>query len=249
MMLRNPGLRYIAAATAVIILAGLSVFMVGSYALSEDAATEAQASPDTTPAVVESDPHPEVAAMITAVAQEQTREPFAGEANGATFLQPGEPIPQSEECPNDRLVALSGDEARARLARSDASFEVTERPAGLTPDRVSVALCNDEVVSVQKVFIDNDNLEVYVIWKRFPAVYPALASEDRLEAREIAGRQAVLVKPIQEGLLNTIIVMQGEDGESHWLINGRLSVEDAIKVAEGLEVINFTYQERNFWPR
>src|SRR5690606_38322789 len=171
---------------------------------------------------------------MTAVAEEQTKEPFSGQFNGITFLQQGEPIPQSEECPNDRLVALSGDEAEARLAQSEAMFEVTERPAGLTPNGEMIALCNDEVVTVEKTFIGEDGQEIFVIWKRFPAVYPALAPEDRLEAREIGGRPAVLVKPIHEGL-HTIIVMQDEGGESHWLINGRISVEDATKVAEGLK--------------
>lgn len=90
------GARY-GVALVVVLLAGLGAFFLGRYALSEDATTEAQVDPEGTPVIIEGEPHPEVAAMSTAVTEEQSKEPLVGEFNGATFLQAGEPIPPPEE--------------------------------------------------------------------------------------------------------------------------------------------------------
>lgn len=125
MKLKDPRFRYVAAAT-VLILAGLSAFIVGRYAFSEDAPVEAQINPepsagtpvytldpkgtpfppgtpvyvvgpDGTPVVhIPSAPHPDLAARSTAIAEDNEKPRFIGELNGFRFIDLNDQAPQDE---------------------------------------------------------------------------------------------------------------------------------------------------------
>lgn len=232
MNLKDPRLRFFAAAMA-ILFAGAAAFAVGRYVLAEDAATEAQISPDATPDIGADPPHPEIVAEMTAVAVDNSKERFVGDLNGITFVGQETPLPSIDGCPQIQLQTLSSDEARSSIAGSELAFNVGDIPRGLTMTNVLAALCDGEVIGAEFTY-EGSNGRMLSIGrvKTLPQV-PTFAPVDRLSPMTIGKRNAVLVEPIGRG--PSIIFMRDEE-QTFWTINGeQISTEEVLKVAESIE--------------
>jgi hypothetical protein len=241
--MKNPRLRFGAAIT-VLILAGLSAFLIGRYAASDDAPAEAQVVPEETPSPGETpqalaSPDPDVVAMETAIAEDNEKPLFTGTLNGITFIGEGTPFPRPADdhiCDNSDLRQVEGDDARDSTRDSALDFEATGLSSGLELVREIATLCGNDVINMARIYSDNadgNTQRVSIGRSNSAPAYPALAPRDRLEATTIGDREAVVVKSIS-GVNRTRIIMRDE--KTIWtIIVDNIDEDDAIRMAEGVK--------------
>ncbi len=145
MRLNQPRLRYVVAVVA-LLLAGGSAFLLGRYALSGDAPTEAQVSPSGTPVLIEQPPHPSIAAAMTAIAEDNEKPRFIGELNGFQFIGMDTPIPQdAQKCSNDKLQTVPSTQVHSAIRDSGLDFKVSHIPSGLSLAHETATFCHSQV--------------------------------------------------------------------------------------------------------
>ena len=232
MRLNQPRLRYGVAVVALLI-AGVTAFLVGRYAISGNAPTEAQVSPSGTPEVREQPPHPSIATAMTAIAEDNNKPPFVGELNGITFVGEGTPLPHTGACPREQLRPLTQSEAAQAIDASDLNFQTDYLSPGMKLSREEATACDKEIVAVSRVYEGSNGRLLSVVHEKKSPTVQVFAPEDRLKAQVIGGRPAVLVEPI--GFSSTIIFMRDKDA-TFWTINGdELDPAEVLKVAGGIE--------------
>ncbi len=230
MRLNQPRLRYVVAVVA-LLLAGGSAFLLGRYALSGDAPTEAQVSPSGTPVLIEQPPHPSIAAAMTAIAEDNEKPRFIGELNGFQFIGMDTPIPRDgQECSNAELQPVPSTQVHSAIRDSDLNFEVGNITSGLSLARETATLCQGQVVSVGRTYEGSEGRSIEIFRVKSGPVVQSFAPLDRLKPTTIGGRPSILVVPV--GFGPTIIFMRDEIG-TKWTINGfELNTDEVTKVAE-----------------
>lgn len=262
MKLKDTRLRYIAAASALIV-AGAAAFAFGRYAVSEDAPVGAQtnpersagtpvftldpkgtpfppgtpvyvAGPDGTPVIhIPSAPHPDIAAAMTAIAEDNQKPRFIGELNGFQFIPMDIPVPENDICATEDVQVLYSSEARAALTGSRLDFELRYVPSGLNLVREITALCGEEVIVAELAYEGSNGRLLEVGRVKGKPIIPSFAPEDRLESLSIGGRPSVLVKPISHE--PTVIFMRDDEG-TLWTINAdEIDMDEGLKVAEEIQ--------------
>jgi hypothetical protein len=221
-------------APLVVVAAGLVAFAIGRYAASDDTPAIAQIDPSGTPVIIERTPHPDIAAAITAIAEDNRKPLFIGELNGFTFVGPGTPFPKVQGgCSNAELRELNSSEAGAAIRGSGLDFEADDLPSGMSLTEETAVVCKDEVVVVQRVYEGSNDRVLTIGRARSEPVGLAIAPKDRLSPLTIRGRPSVLVVPLTSS--GTILFMR-DDEETFWTINAeRMGVDETRQVAEGVE--------------
>jgi len=231
--MRKPRFRFLLAALFVV-AAGLAAFAVGRYAASDDTPVGAQVDPSGTPVIIERPPHPDIAAAMTAITEDNKKPLFIGELNGFTFIGPGTPFPKVEGgCSNAELRELSDSEARTAIRDSELDFEANELPSGLRLTNETAVVCKDDVVVIERVYEGSSDRVLTIGRVKSEPVGLAIAPKDRLLPLTIRGRPSVLVVPLTSS--GTILFMR-DDEATFWTINAEwMGVDEARKVAEGVE--------------
>ena len=221
-------------AAASIVVAGLTAFLIGRYALSKDAPAEAQVSPTGTPVIVEKPPHPSIAAAMTAIAEDNTKPRFVGELNGITFLGMGTPVPRSGKiaCSNADLREVPSIQAGSAIRGSELDFDVTYLPPGLSLARETATVCNEEVIAAGRVYEGSSGRLLSIVRSKAAPVSVAYVSRDRLKPLTIGGRPSVLIEPI--GFSPTGIIMRDEMGTLWKISADEIDVEEALEIAKGV---------------
>jgi hypothetical protein len=117
--------------------------------------------------------------------------------------------------------------SEADLAGSSLDFDLSYMPGNGRLSAVFVGLCGDEVVSIQKDYVlESGSLQVT---RNTGPPFVTSTAGDALIATTIAGRDAVIN---DRGLAPVAIYLRDE--KSTWKMVGRMSIQELIKVAEGV---------------
>jgi len=137
----------------------------------------------------------------------------------------------STKC-TDKTVVRDASEAEGVGSRLN--FLVTYLPVGFTQNYVAVNACADDVIAFSRNYLNPSKAMVQVYRKAGPpsfqvANYPA----DRLEARTLGGRPALIAHPLVPNGRTAIYL---RDDISGFLISGmQVSLDELVKVAEGIK--------------
>ena len=223
--------KFLLSATSLVIL-GLAAFLVGRYAIAQDAAVVAQVDPSGTPVIVEKPPHRSIAAAKTAVAEDNQKTAFAGVLNGITFLGPGTPTPENADCENEELREVPASQASAAIRNSPLDFQVGSLPSSLRLTQERATTCDDDVVAVGRVYEGNDFRLLSIVRIQGAPVSAVMAPSDRLKPLTINGRPSVVVEPI--GFSATVIIMRDEQGTVWTITADEIDADVAVEIAKGL---------------
>jgi hypothetical protein len=193
--------------------------------------------PTSTPAlaptlvVIERPPHPDIAAAMTAVAEDNLKPRFTGQLNGFTFIGMGTPVPRTGNCTNADLRALPPDGASDAILGSDLNFEVTDLPPDLMLVREHATVCGNDAVTASRVYEgDNARLLSVVRVKAAPIIESAWA-RDSLTPMNLGGRDAVVIRasPFDS------FVVYLRDEESLWVVSADpFEFNEIVTITNGL---------------
>jgi hypothetical protein len=209
-------------------IACIGLLLVTACAASGD---DPPPTPTATLVVITRPPHPDIAAAMTAIAEDNLKPRFTGVLNGFTFIGLGTPVPRSIDCTNAELKALSTDEASEAIRASDLEFE----PTILAPDLALVSeratICNDEVISVGRVYEGDSARLLSIVRVKAAPIIESSWAQDTLAPRILGGRDAVVVGPVAT---DSFIVFL-RDEETLWIVSADpFEIDEVIAIADGL---------------
>lgn len=222
-------LLFVAATAGLLATTAVSAFLVSRLFFSDDRSAKAQSTSSGTPTVVEQPPH----GNLVKIMEDSKKPRFVGELNGNVFFAVGSPPPLPiTPCtgPDDGTVA--GPRAGAVAVASPLNFAPGYLPQGYKLTYEEVGICNGAVATVSRSYVGTDpQAPVSIAHFSGPPQFAAVAPVDRLQPTTVAGRAAVVVKPVFDG--DTATVFMREEG-SNWIVSADLPPAEVLKIAESL---------------
>jgi len=184
--------------------------------------------------VTEAQPPPVSAEEIIRVRAEEARKPpFRGAINGITFKE--QTGPADLGVPGCRLVDATPQE----IAASPLNFTATYLPQGWSLDGESGASCQGRLVSFARSYHGSTGGVNIARWTM--RAVTSHASIDRIQAREVAGKPALVIGPVpgeaaalglDPGAGGWTLILVEEWGMTG--IQGGPRLDELIKIAEGV---------------
>jgi uncharacterized protein DUF4367 len=154
---------------------------------------------------------------------------FVGTLNGFRFYDPNVNPPKPEyECAEVREAT------KAEIDAANINFSAGYLPDGMNLVREEGALCDGQVTSLVRTYMDADNRVINVKRQiRNEAVVMKDAPEERLQATTLGGKLAVVKMPVVPKDRSSVYV---KDVTTLWSVGGfQIDLDEVIKVAESLK--------------
>jgi hypothetical protein len=169
-------------------------------------------------------------------AEDEAKPKFEGTINGLRFYpSDAKDIPAPEwACTNAKPEEVQHPDMSA-IEGSPLEIVPTYLPAGAEeiPPSFGPTICRGIVAFVQRDWVIRGIGDFYII--RYQGEHPVEvdAAPDRVSAATVAGKPAVLVKPLLDGYDYSTVIIAEDFG--HTTVAGFLPLDEIVKIAEGLK--------------
>ena len=156
---------------------------------------------------------------------------FRGDLNGIRFVdssQRPDAASMSPKCEGTDIVQVWGKD----IEGLEMDFELAYLPLRAKPDFAVASMCGADVILVQKAFSLDKGGFVSIERHSGPASFAASAPSERLKAETVGNRRAVVSRPVVP--MDRAEVFLEEDGASFRISSMNLSLDELLKVAEGV---------------
>jgi hypothetical protein len=207
-------------------------------AINEDCPPGGRPAPSPTPEERhEATPTPVSAAELDRLRQEEAAKPkFEGTINGIRlYPSDAKDIPAPEWACTDAKPEEVVHPDMSAVAGSPLEIVPTYLPAGAEeiPPSFGPTICRGIVAHVHRDWVIRGIGDFYIIRYQGQHAFDVDAAPDRVLAATVAGKPAVLVKPLLEGYDYSTVIMAEDFG--YTVVAGFLPLDEIVKIAEGLK--------------
>ena len=212
--------------------------MTARLAINEDCPPGGRPEPSPTPEErVEPTPTPNPVLELERLRQEEAAKPkFDGVLNGIRlYPSDAKDIPAPEwACTGAKPEEVEHPDMSA-IAGTPLEIAPTYLPAGAEeiPPSFGPTICKGIAAFVQRDWVIRGKGDFYIIRYQGEHAVEVDAAADRLSAATVAGKPAVLVKPLLEGYDYSTVILAEDFG--HTTVAGFLPLDEIVKIAEGLK--------------